>query len=154
MLPTKCEGVHNLKDVPKMFRLESELIDELEGILVSTENPFSKLAIAFEFNYTEGRVDVVASNGSGELFSFEAKLTRWRTAVNQAYRNTSFSHYSYVVMPTSAVKNAVKRRHEFERRGIGLCSIGAYGMTVEIPASRRKPLLPWLTDSAMEYISG
>lgn len=143
-----------MKAAPKMYRLESQLVDELEGILASRENPFSQMEIAFEFNYKEGKVDVVASNNSGELFSFEAKLTRWRTAVHQAYRNTSFSHYSYVVLPAYAAKNALRSRHEFERRGIGLCSISGDGMTVEIPASKRTPLLPWLTDSAMEYISG
>jgi predicted RecB family endonuclease len=135
-----------------MFELESQLVGELEGILVSADNPFSQLALAFEFNYQAGKVDVIATNDCGELFAFEAKLTRWRIAVNQAYRNTSFSHYSYVVLPASAARNAVKWRHEFERRGIGLCSLGVDGMTVEIPASKRTPLLPWLTDSAMEYI--
>jgi hypothetical protein len=143
-----------LKDASKVYRLESQLVEELEGILVSSDNPFSQMSLAFEFNYQEGKVDVVASNGCGELFSFEAKLTRWRTAVNQAYRNTSFSHYSYVVLPAYAAKNALRSRHEFERRGVGLCSIGDEGMIVEIPASKRTPLLPWLTDSAMEYISG
>jgi predicted RecB family endonuclease len=142
-----------LKDAPKMYRLESELVEELEAVLASSGNPFPKMAIAFEFNYQEGKVDVVASNGCGELFSFEAKLTRWRTAVHQAYRNTSFSHYSYVVLPAYAAKSALRSRHEFERRGIGLCSISDNGMTIEITASKRTPLLPWLTDSAMEYIS-
>jgi predicted RecB family endonuclease len=143
-----------LKDSPKMYRLESQLVEELEAVLASNENPFAQMAVAFEFNYQEGKVDVVASNGCGELFSFEAKLTRWRTAVHQAYRNTSFSHYSYVVLPAYAAKNALRSRHEFERRGIGLCSISDDGMTIEIPASKRTPLLPWLTDSAMEYITG
>jgi predicted RecB family endonuclease len=143
-----------LKDAPKVYQLESQLVAELESILAGGENPFSRMAIAFEFNYQEGKVDIVASNDSGELFSFEAKLTRWRTAVHQAYRNTSFSHYSYVVLPVYAAKNALRSRHEFERRGVGLCSISDAGMTVEIPASKRTPLLPWLTDSAMEYISG
>lgn len=143
-----------MKDASKVYRLESQLVEELEGILASRENPFSRMSLAFEFNYQEGKVDIVASNDSGELFSFEAKLTRWRTAVHQAYRNTSFSHYSYVVLPAYAARNALKSRHEFERRGVGLCSISDAGMTVEIPASKRTPLLPWLTDSAMEYISG
>jgi predicted RecB family endonuclease len=143
-----------LKDAPKVYQLESQLVAELEDILASSENPFSQMAIAFEFNYQEGKVDIVASNDRGELFSFEAKLTRWRTAVHQAYRNTSFSHYSYVVLPAYAAKNAMRSRHEFERRGIGLCSIRDDCLIIEIPASKRTPLLPWLTNSAMEYISG
>src|SRR5688572_26729151 len=82
-----------------MFQLESQLVRELEALLVRGVNPFAQLALAFEFNYVEGKVDVVGSNVDGDLFSFEAKLNRWKTAVHQAYRNTSFSHYSYVVLP-------------------------------------------------------
>ena len=131
---------------------ETELVNELENILVSSNNPFSELNIACEFNYVEGRVDVIAANHAGELFSFEAKLTRWRTAVNQAYRNTSFSHYSYVVLPVQAAPNALRSRHEFERRGVGLCAIGEEGIKIEILAARNTPLRPWLTNTAMEYI--
>jgi hypothetical protein len=135
-----------------MFQLESQLVRELEGLLVSGENPFSQLALAFEFNYVEGKVDVVGSNGDGDLFSFEAKLNRWKAAVHQAYRNTSFSHYSYVVLPADAAKHAVKRRHEFERRGVGLCAVDQDGLTIHIEAARKQPLLPWLTNTAIEYI--
>lgn len=135
-----------------MFQLESQLVGKLENILIEDDNPFSQLAIAFEFDYQAGRVDIIATNASGELFAFEAKLTRWRAAVHQAYRNTSFTHYSYVVLPTGAARNAVRWRHEFERRGIGLCSVGLDGIVIEIPASKKTPLQPWLTNNAMEYI--
>jgi hypothetical protein len=135
-----------------MFQLESQLVRELEGLLVSGENPFAQLALAFEFNYVEGKVDVVASNRDGDLFSFEAKLNRWKTAVHQAYRNTSFSHYSYVVLPADAAKHAVKRRHEFEKRGVGLCAVDQNGLTIHIEAARKQPLRPWLTNTAIEYI--
>lgn len=135
-----------------MFQLESQLVQKLEGLLGSDNNPFTPLALAAEFNYVEGRVDLVASNGDGELFSFEAKLKRWKTAVHQAFRNTSFSHYSYVVLPADAVHQAIKRRHEFERRGVGLCAVAHHGLIVHIPATRQRPLLPWLTTTAIEYI--
>jgi len=134
------------------YTRESQLVNELEGMLVSKENPFSQLTIACEFNYVEGKVDVIAANDAGELFSFEAKLNRWRNAVHQAYRNTSFSHYSYVVLPAQAAQHALKRRHEFDLRGIGLCAVGVDGIKVEIPAARKTPLRPWLTNTAMEYI--
>lgn len=135
-----------------MFQLESQLVGKLENILIADDNPFSQLAIAFEFYYQAGRVDVIATNATGELFAFEAKLSRWRSALHQAYRNTSFTHYSYVVLPTVAARNAVRWRYEFERRGIGLCSVGLDGIVIEIPASRKAPLQQWLTNSAMEYI--
>lgn len=136
-----------------MYEQECQLVRDLESILGNDENPFSRLTIAFEFNYQDGKVDIVASNDQGELLSFEAKLSRWRTAVHQAYRNTSFSHYSYVVLPVRAAQRASKRRHEFERRGVGLCAVGARGITIEIPATKKTPLRPWLTNTAMEYIN-
>ena len=146
------DGTANHAGREPMFQFENQLVRELEGLLISDENPFAQLALAFEFNYVEGRVDVVASNGDGDLFSFEAKLNRWKTAIHQAYRNTSFSHYSYVVLPADAAKHAVKRRHEFERRGVGLCAVDKNGLTIHIEASRKRPLRPWLTNNAIEYI--
>jgi len=141
-------------DLPSelVYSRESELVNELEGMLVSSENPFSHLTTACEFNYLEGKVDLIAANDAGELFSFEAKLKRWRTAVYQAYRNTSFSHYSYVVLPMQAAQHALKRRHEFEQRGVGLCAVSVAGIKVEILAVRKTPLRPWLTSTAIAYI--
>ena len=45
-------------------------------------------AVAQEFFYSRGRTNVIASSG-GQLLAFEAKLTRWRDALHQAYRNRS-----------------------------------------------------------------
>jgi hypothetical protein len=135
-----------------MFDRESELVTALERGLGEDECPFAQLMIAFEFDYHEGRIDVVGRNGHGELFGFEAKLSYWQKAVHQAYRNTSFTHYSYVVLPEAVSKRAVRARHEFERRGIGLCSVTQDGIFIEIPAAKKTPLRPWLTNSALEYI--
>jgi hypothetical protein len=137
-----------------MFKLESHLITNLQQILQTNDKPFCQLTLAFEFDYQAGRVDVVATNFAGELIGFEAKLNRWRTAVHQAYRNTSFTHYSYVVLPEPVAQRALRWRFEFERRGIGLCSINFDEITVMIPALRKTPLQPWLTDCAVEYING
>jgi hypothetical protein len=136
-----------------MYKLECHLVSDVEEILSTSDNPFSELRFALEFNHSDGRVDIIALTVEGELIAFEAKLTRWRIAINQAYRNTSFSHYSYVMLPQQTVKNALKRRHEFETLGIGLCSVDPSGITVEIPASRKAPFQPWLTDTAMQYIT-
>ncbi len=139
-----------------MYKLESHLVKDLESHLTSSENPFSQLNIAFEFDYGSGRTDVIGLTADGYLIAFEAKLTRWRDAVHQAYRSDSFAHYSYVVLPKSAVDNALRQRHEFERRGIGLCSIDPSAessvITVEIHATKKEPLLHWLTNTALEYI--
>ncbi len=141
-----------MENTGQMFDRESELVTALERRLGEDECPFAQLMIAFEFDYHEGRIDVVGRNSKGELFGFEAKLSYWQKAVHQAYRNTSFTHYSYVVLPDAVAKKAVRARHEFERRGIGLCSITPDGILIEIPAAKNTPLRPWLTDSALEYI--
>jgi len=136
----------------RMFDRESELVTAFERRLSQGEGPFAQLTIAFEFDYHEGRIDVIGRNDKGELFGFEAKLNYWQKAVHQAYRNTSFTHYSYVVLPDRAARKALRSRYEFERRGIGLCSITQDGIFIEIPAVKKTPLRPWLTDSALEYI--
>jgi hypothetical protein len=139
-----------------VYKLESHLVKDLESHLINSENPFTQLNIAFEFDYKNGRTDVIGLTDDGHLIAFEAKLTRWRDAVHQAYRSTSFAHYSYVVLPKSAVENALRESHEFERRGIGLCSIdpsvASSVINIEIPAEKKEPLLRWLTNKALEYI--
>ena len=135
-----------------MFKLEKHLTKKLKNIIIKSRYPFTVANVAFEFNYTSGRTDVLATTKRGHLITFEAKLSRWREAMHQAYRNSSFSHYSYVVLPASATKNALKKEHEFKRRGIGLCSVDSSGIKVEISASRKRPIQPWLTKSALKYI--
>src|SRR5258706_5559089 len=128
-----------------MFKLESHLVQETAERLRQAENPFAELAIAFEFNYASGRVDIIAASPDGDLITFEAKLTRWRQALNQAYRNSAFAHFSYVLLPEMEAKKALKNIHEFERRGVGLCSFGSSSMRIEIQAIRKNPIQPWLT---------
>ena len=143
------EGVN----VRNMYKLELQLVKEFQSNLANAHNPFAVSDVAIEFNYNNGKVDIIGKTRDGNLVAFEAKLSRWRVALNQAYRNTSFAHYSYVVLPELSAKKALNELHEFERRGVGLCSVGSHGTKVEIPASRKDPLQPWLTNIALNYIS-
>ncbi len=136
------------------YEVESDLVDDFQTTVSNTHSKFAITAIATEFNYIEGKVDLIAEDSNGDLVTFEAKLSRWRNALNQAYRNSSFSHYSYVVLPEKAIDNMVGSIDEFNRRGVGLCSIGISGLKVTIPATRRNPIQPWLTDKALRYING
>lgn len=140
--------------VKAMYELESDLVKDFQTIISGAPNTFAIIAVASEFNYVEGKVDLIAKNSNGDLIAFEAKLSRWRNALNQAYRNSSFAHYSYVVLPETTLENAVSAIDEFYRRGVGLCFFGTSGLRVEIPATRRNPIQPWLTDTAMSYIDG
>lgn len=135
-----------------MFKKEFQIIEEFHRIFVNNSTPFNFSEIAFEFNYVSGRTDVICKNLSGELFAFEAKISKWRNALNQAYRNSSFAHYSYVLLPSSAVRIAIENSKEFSRRSIGLCSIKPDIIQIEIEAPKNEPIQPWLTDSAINYI--
>jgi hypothetical protein len=136
-----------------MYELEKSLVDDFKESICYSENVFDIADFAFEFYYQSGRADIIGLTDDKKLIAFEAKLTRWRTAVNQAYRNSSFAHYSYVLLPADAVVNAIKHKHEFERRGLGLCSVSPEGINIEIFAPQKNPLLPWLTQIAFDYIT-
>jgi len=140
--------------VKGMYKFESDLVKDFQTVIFGAPNTFAVIAVASEFNYVEGKVDLIAKNSNGDLVAFEAKLSRWRNALNQAYRNSSFAHYSYVVLPETTLENAVSRINEFERRGVGLCFLGSSGLRVEIPATKKNPIQPWLTSIAMSYIDG
>jgi hypothetical protein len=136
-----------------MYKFESELVKKFEGYLRLSQNPFEEVEIGFEFNYRSGKVDVVAKTTNYELISFEAKLLNWRKALAQAYRATSFSHYSYVVLPESIAFAALQFDYEFNSRKVGLCSVANNGIVIHISAPRCNPFQPWLTNSALKYIS-
>ncbi len=137
-----------------MYNQEKELIEAFESCLTAPSSPFPRLAIATEFDYRNGRVDLVGSSKDGELIAFEVKIFRWRAALHQAYRNSSFAHLSYVVLPKKAAMSALKKQHEFEKRGVGLCTMEDSSIVIEIPCNRRDPIQPWLTESAINFILG
>lgn len=61
------------------------------------------------------------------VISFEMKLTNWRRALRQAFRYSSFSHYSYVVMDEFYVCRALANLSAFRRANIGLVGIAIDG---------------------------
>ncbi len=60
-------------------------------------------------------------------FAFEMKLKDWKRAIIQAYKYTSFAHYSYVVMDHYYIERAKRNIQMFERSNIGLTSIDTDG---------------------------
>lgn len=135
-----------------MYELESDLVKDFQDTIFDVSDTFTIIAMASEFNYVEGKVDIIAKDSDGDLIAFEAKLLRWRNALYQAYRNSSFAHYSYVVLPEATLANARSHIDEFHRRGVGLCFFGSSGLRVELLATRRNPIQPWLTNIALSYI--
>jgi len=135
------------------FRTEAELVAELVRCL--EEGGADRLTpecptVIREFSYARGRTDLILVSQSGEIIAVEAKLTRWRTALIQAYRNTSFAHRSFVVVPWNVAQSAARHEFEFQRRNVGLCALKD-GIVVSLrEAERVEPIEPWLTAKARQ----
>jgi hypothetical protein len=112
-----------------MFDSEGALVDKFLTCL-RTVSPWGKVMAGVEFFYQRGRTDVVAVDDDGRVIAFEAKLLKWREALQQAYRNTCFAHRSYVVLPRHTAMLAHRYSAEFALRGIGICYIWQEGVIV------------------------
>ena len=130
------------------YQCEQELVDHFLTVLDADQTPWGPLALVSEFFYHRGRVDVVGVSPSGRVYAFEAKLTRWRDALHQAYRNTCFAHQSYVLLPTPIALMAEQYSSEFDRRGVGLCSLVEDSLVVVHDSSLNEPIQPWLAKEA------
>lgn len=135
-----------------MFESEEILTSVFDTALAGMDTPFVPKYTAAEFDYREGRTDIIACDESGNLLAFEMKLVKWKQALHQAYRNSSFAHYSYIVVPSYTAQRAIKYEYEFLRRGIGLCSIDTTAVKILISARWIEPLRPWLTETAKAYL--
>ena len=131
------------------FATEEELVQSFGQIVNATRTSLPKMRLCFEFTFMGGRTDIIGVSGVSTVHSFEAKLKRWRDCLHQAYRNTSFSHYSYVLLPEEVVKNALQEPEEFRKRGVGLCSFGDGKVRLHIRPQKQFPLQPWLTKRAV-----
>jgi hypothetical protein len=123
---------------------ESALVRRFVEALRSDDSPWRSIGILEEFNYLRGRTDIVLTTDDSTI-AFEAKLSNWRRALDQAYRNTCFAAESYVVMPLSKARYAMKYIAEFDARGVGLCSIDQGQLAILHRSPARPPVEPWLT---------
>lgn len=137
-----------------MYKLEADLMNDFKEMLANGQTPFGQfVTLGDEFYFVTGRTDLLAVDSGGDLFAFEGKLSRWRTALHQAYRNLSYVKYSYVVLPEKSANLAAKYSRDFESHGIGLCSVGGDGIRCLIPAKPEKePLFPWLQERALLFL--
>ncbi len=138
---------------PGDFPSEAALVEALMNGLRGAMSLWGLTKTAAEFDYASGRTDVIALTGENELIAFEAKLTRWRDALNQAFRNTFFAHRSYVVLPVRTAAIAARYAADFARRRTGLCSVSDNAVNVILPApSISCPVQPWLAAHAADMI--
>ncbi len=57
-----------------------------------------------------------------EIIAIEAKLTKWRDALDQAIEYRHYSDRSYVLLPDYCVEIAIRNIHKFKQAGVGLLS--------------------------------
>jgi hypothetical protein len=134
------------------FESEAALVEMFALALATDASPWGAVEVGFEFNYSSGRTDVVAVAAGERLIAFEAKLNKWRVALDQAFRSTFFASATYVLLPERAAELAEKFVEEFRRRGVGLCTLTANGIQIRLPAGTRENLQPWLTARAITQI--
>jgi hypothetical protein len=150
--PASLHREKPMSNQPRKYPTENHLVEDLCATLRSQETPWGEVKLAREFNHRSGRTDVVALDDDLNLIAFEAKLLRWRDALQQAYRNTSFAHFSYVVLPEEVALRAQQYTHEFRRRAVGLCYPKDGALVVCLPAKKTKPILPWVSKTAILQI--
>lgn len=149
-----CSARQSPVDSPRRYRTEDALVRDFVEAICSDGTPFPTARLGQEFDHRNGRTDVVSMSHDGDVFAFEAKLTQWRVALHQAYRNTAFANRSYVVLPASVAERAGSFPHEFERRKVGLCAVQADGsLRVVHSAPRVDPLMPWVSERAAAFMS-
>jgi hypothetical protein len=139
------------RPISKAPRTEQALVSGFVAALSNSQTSFGDVRAAREFYYQRGRADVVAISADGEVLAFEAKLTRWRQALHQAFRNTCFAHRSYVVLPAGVASSALQYEREFQRRNVGLCAVNDERVLVLREAQSRLPLQPWLSGLAASH---
>jgi hypothetical protein len=133
---------------------EAYLARRIVSCIRSGRTPWGELAYVKEFYYGVGRTDFVARDSAKSLIALEAKVERWRVAVRQAYRNRSFAHRSYVVLPPATAEKALRASTVFDEHGVGLCVLSRDELRVLINAQHCDPIQPWLAARAGRVIDG
>lgn len=135
------------------FSLESDLVQTFLCEVEIRPNPIPKSSkVAMEFNYSGGRSDILFLTSDGEIISVEAKLRDWRYALHQAYRNTNFSDYSYVLLPEKVARIAAQYYIDFSRRSVGLLTISESGIESVLVPERSESLNLSLREKAATAI--
>ena len=120
--------------------------------LRSDSAPWEIRRVGSEFFYQRGRTDIVAVTEAGKVFAFEAKLIKWREALNQAYRNCCFAHRSFVVLPRDTAIRASQYCDAFSLRGVGICYVDKGRLVVLQDAKESEPMEPFLFNRALNHI--
>jgi len=132
------------------IRYEEDLVKNVCNVLASHSSPWNRVNFAVEFNFCRGRTDIIAVNPMNVIIAFEAKLNRWRDALRQAYRNTCFANYSFVVLPDYVAGRVASEISDFEAHSVGLVSSSPGQLKILIHSPFHEPIQPWLSQDAIE----
>lgn len=84
----------------------------------------------------EGQFRLAAKLFHGlHVTAVEAKLHRWREAIEQAVVYRAYADQAYVLMPEENAKPAIANKREFKKACVGLWTFGDDGLTEVIPAA-------------------
>jgi hypothetical protein len=120
-------------------QLGSTRIDVLERVcgfepraLREDERRFDRLVkIGFLKRGGGGSVQVGSTWGrSFYMVAIEAKLTRWRDALEQAREYRQFADQAFVALPETSIPLARRHRADFETAGVGLLSVNGQIKTI------------------------
>lgn len=127
---------------------EVALVDQLATLVSEGAIEWLRQIQVREFDYSSGRTDLLALSVTDHVVAFEAKLTNWQKAMEQAWRNTSFANEVYVVLPRDFSRPALQHHPAFEDVGVGLCVMDEYAVELVWNSRDHKPVIPWLHQKA------
>lgn len=135
------------------FMSECHMVDLLAKTIASGAVNWLQCPLIREFDYVSGRTDILCLALDNGIVALEAKLTNWRKAIHQAWRNTSFANSAYVVLPRDSADPALQHIEEFQDYGIGLCLVNEHHIEVISKSASHKPVIPWLHVKAMRSLT-
>lgn len=71
----------------------------------------------------------------GKIIAFEAKISRWKMALEQAIRYLRYADASFVALPDDRAEPALRARDAFEKAGVGLIVVGGNSLTQIVGAT-------------------
>lgn len=146
------KNVNKRKKTNSLFRYEKDLVNVFCSLISSSDSPWSQTNFTTEFIYSGGKTDILLLDKGRTLIALEAKLHRWRAALQQAYRNTAFAHESYVLLPRRTALRAVKNLDDFLKRNVGLMICDEDGIEVLLQPINVPPMQPWLCEKAVSRV--
>ncbi len=113
------------------FNSEKEMVDTIkESTYLKKLASKNDSIVMEEVKGLFGVPDLVIVNRDRKkktTYAYEAKLTKWKRALMQAYRYKAFANESYVIMDHDHVGPALSNKEIFLKSNVGLISIDNAG---------------------------